>query len=380
MSNTRSPWLSWTTLAPVTAIVVLAVAWGRHPGTVAAVAVGIFLIGAVLSAVHHAEVVAHRVGEPFGSLLLAVAVTVIEVALIVTLMLGGGDTSALARDTVFAAVMITLNGIVGLSLLIGAVKYRMAVFNPEGAGSALMTVVALATLTLVLPRFTTSHPGPEFSPAQLTFAAVASLGLYGIFVFTQTVKHRDFFLAVDTGPGASNGDWAASGPIDGPVDLDGDGHADPPSNRAALASLALLLLGLVAVVGLAKVESYPIEDAVEAVGAPHSFVGVVIALLVLLPESIAAGRAAARNRAQISLNLAYGSAMASIGLTIPVIAVASIWLDGPLVLGLEPTQMVLLLVSVIVSVLTVVPGRSKSLQGFVHLSLLAAFVFLAINP
>ncbi|GAA4733192.1 ionic transporter y4hA [Nocardioides endophyticus] len=380
MSNPRSPWLSWTTLAPVTAIVVLALAWGRHPGTVAAVAVGIFLIGAVLSAVHHAEVVAHRVGEPFGSLLLAVAVTVIEVALIVTLMLGGGDTSALARDTVFAAVMITLNGIVGLSLLIGAVKYRMAVFNPEGAGSALMTVVALATLTLVLPRFTTSHPGPEFSPAQLTFAAVASLGLYGIFVFTQTVKHRDFFLAVDTGPGASNGDWAASGPIDGPVDLDGDGHADPPSDRAALASLALLLLGLVAVVGLAKVESYPIEDAVEAVGAPHSFVGVVIALLVLLPESIAAGRAAARNRVQISLNLAYGSAMASIGLTIPVIAVASIWLDGPLILGLEPTQMVLLLVSVIVSVLTVVPGRSKSLQGFVHLSLLAAFVFLAINP
>ena len=271
--------------------------------------------------------------------------------------------------------MITLNGIVGLSLLIGAVKYRMAVFNPEGAGSALMTVVALATLTLVLPRFTTSHPGPEFSSAQLAFAAVASLGLYGIFVFTQTVKHRDFFLAVDTGPGSGSVE-----PTNGPVDADGDGHADPPSDRAALASLALLLLGLVAVVGLAKVESYPIEDAVDFLGFPHSFVGVVIALLVLLPESIAAGRAAARNRVQISLNLAYGSAMASIGLTIPVIAVATIWLDGPLVLGLEPTQMVLLLVSVIVSVLTVVPGRSKSLQGFVHLSLLAAFVFLAINP
>jgi Ca2+:H+ antiporter len=381
MSNPRSPWLNWTTLAPLVAIVVLALAWGRHPGTVAAVAVGIFLIGAVLSAVHHAEVVAHRVGEPFGSLLLAVAVTVIEVALIVTLMIGGsGNTSALARDTVFAAVMITLNGIVGLSLLIGAVKYRMAVFNPEGAGSALMTVVALATLTLVLPRFTTTSPGPEFTPSQLAFAAVASLGLYGIFVFTQTVKHRDFFLAVDTGPGSSNGEPSVSGPIEGPVDLDGDGHADPPSDRAALASLTLLLLGLVAVVGLAKVESYPIEDAVDSVGAPHSFVGVVIALLVLLPESIAAGRAAARNRVQTSLNLAYGSAMASIGLTIPVIAVASIWLDGPLVLGLEPTQMVLLLVSVIVSVLTVVPGRSKSLQGFVHLSLMAAFVFLAINP
>jgi len=376
MRKSKSPWLSWTTLAPLAAMVVLALAWGRHPGTVAAVAIGIFLIGAVLSAVHHAEVVAHRVGEPFGSLLLAVAVTVIEVALIVTLMLGGSDTSALARDTVFAAVMITLNGIAGLSLLIAAVKYRMAVFNPEGAGAALMTVVALATLTLVLPRFTTSHPGPEFSTAQLAFAAVASLGLYGIFVFTQTVKHRDFFLPVSTGPGSGSVDR----PVSGPVDEDGDGHADPPSDRAALASLVLLLLGLVAVVGLAKVESYPIEDGVEFLGFPHSFVGVVIALLVLLPESIAAGRAAAQNRVQTSLNLAYGSAMASIGLTIPAIAVASIWLDGPLVLGLEPTQMVLLLVSVIVSILTVVPGRTKSLQGFVHLSLLAAFVFLAINP
>lgn len=366
--------LDWTTIAPPAAILVLVLVWGSHPGTVAAVGIGIFLIGAVLSAVHHAEVVAHRVGEPFGSLLLAVAVTVIEVALIVTLMLSGSDTSALARDTVFAAVMITINGIAGLALLIGAVKYRMAVFNPEGTGAALMTVVALAALTLVLPRFTTSTPGPEFSGAQLTFAAIASLALYGIFVFTQTVKHRDFFLPVEAG------DAAQDGQVDWPVDEDGDGHADPPSNRAALASLFLLLLGLVAVVGLAKVESYPIEDAVDAVGFPHSFVGVVIALLVLLPESIAAARAAARNRVQISLNLAYGSAMASIGLTIPAIAVASIWLDGPLVLGLEPTQMVLLMVSVIVAVLTVVPGRSKTLQGSVHLVLLASFVFLAIKP
>lgn len=358
---------SWTTIAPVAALVVLAVAWGSHPGVAAAVGIGVFLVGAVLSAVHHAEVVAHRVGEPFGSLLLAVAVTVIEVGLIVTLMVSSeGDTSALARDTVFAAAMITVNGIAGLALVIGAVKYRMAVFNPEGAGSALTTVVALATLTLVLPRFTTSEPGPEFSSAQLAFAAVASLALYGIFVFTQTVRHRDFFLPVEHGQG--------------PADVDGDGHADPPDDRAALTSLVLLLLGLVAVVGLAKVESYPIQEAVAAVGFPESFVGVVIALVVLLPESIAAARAAARNRVQTSLNLAYGSAMASIGLTIPVIAVASIWLEGPLVLGLEPMQMVLLLVSVITAVLTVVPGRAKSLHGLVHLVLLAAFVFLSINP
>ncbi len=365
MSTTTRRRPDWTTVAPVLGAVVLVLSWGRHPATLAASVIAVFLVATVLAAVHHAEVVAHRVGEPFGSLLLAVAVTVIEVALIVTLMVtGSGDTSSLARDTVFAAVMITLNGIAGLALLVGAVKHHLAVFNPEGAGSLLTTVVALASLTLVLPRFTTSTPGPEFSSAQLTFAAVASLALYGIFVFTQTVKHRDFFLPVDTCP----------------RDDDADGHADPPSDRVALTSLGLLGLSLVGVVGLAKVESYPIEDLVDAVGFPHSFVGVVIALLVLLPESIAAVRAAARDDVQISLNLAYGSAMASIGLTIPAIAVASIWLDGPLVLGLEPTQIVLLLVSVVVSVLTVVPGRAKSLQGCVHLALMAAFVFLSINP
>jgi Ca2+:H+ antiporter len=353
----------WTTTAPVAALVVLVLSWGSHPGVAASVGIGVFLVGAVLSAVHHAEVVAHRIGEPFGSLLLAAAVTVIEVGLIVTLIATGkGDTSTLARDTVFAAVMITVTGIAGLSLLIGARRHGMAVFNPEGAGSALITVVALATMTLVLPRFTTSTPGPEFSGGQLAFAAVASLALYGVFVFTQTVKHRDFFLPDQLLAGGE------------------DAHADPPGDRAALVSLLLLLLGLVEVVGLAKVESYPIEDAVHALGFPESFVGVVIALLVLLPESIAAARAAARNRVQISLNLAYGSALASIGLTIPAIAVASIWLDGRLVLGLDPLQIVLLTVSVVVSGLTVVPGRSKTLQGYVLLVLLAAFVFLSVNP
>ena len=328
---------------------------------------GVLLIGAVLAAVHHAEVVAHRVGEPFGSLVLAVAVTVIEVALIVTLMLSGGEgTSTLARDTVFAAVMITVNGIVGLSLLIGALRHHLAVFNAEGTGAALATVITLAGLTLLLPRFTTAEPGPEFSASQLAFAAVASLTLYALFVFTQTVRHRDFFLPVENG--------------EGPVDEDGDGHADPPSDRAARTSLGLLVVSLVAVVGLAKVESGTIEDLVSAAGLPHAFVGVVIALLVLLPESIAAARAAARDKVQVSLNLAYGSAMASIGLTIPTLAVASIWLDGPLDLGLEPMQIVLLSLSAVVGVLTVVPGRAKPLQGAVHLALFSAFVFLAIQP
>src|SRR3954463_6509699 len=260
--------LSWTTAVPVLALLVLAVTWGRELPTVVELLVALVLVGAVLAAVHHAEVGAHRVGEPFGSLVLAVAVTVIEVALIVTLMVSGGDgTATLARDTVFAAVMITCNGIVGLSLLLGALRHGVVSFNAEGTGAALATVTTLAVLSLVLPTFTTAESGPEFSPSQLAFAAVASLVLYGAFVLTQTVRHRDFFLPV-----ADDGEL-----------LEDDTHADPPSSRAALISLGMLLVALVAVVGLAKVESPAIEDAVAAAGAPQSFVGVVIALLVLLP-------------------------------------------------------------------------------------------------
>ena len=367
MSEVVGGRFGWTIAVPVLAFAALVATWGRKPGDAVLILVAVLLMGAVLAAVHHAEVVAHRVGEPFGSLLLAVAVTVIEVGLILSLMVSGGDnTAGLARDTVFAAVMITVNGIVGLALVVGALRHHLAVFNAEGAGSALATVITLATLTLVLPRFTTSASGPEFTPAQLTFAAVASLALYAMFVFTQTVRHRDFFLPVEEGGVAP--------------DDDEDGHADPPTDRETVASLGLLLVALVSVVGLAKVESPPIEDVVASLGFPHAVVGIVIALLVLLPESIAAVRAAARRRTQIALNLAYGSAMASIGLTIPALAVASIWIDTPLELGLGTTEMVLLLLSAIVGVLTVVPGRAKPLAGGIHLAILAAFVFLTIAP
>ncbi|MFI7678124.1 calcium:proton antiporter [Actinophytocola sp. NPDC049390] len=364
----RRAWLSWTRVVPVLAIGALVATWGRDLGAVLVLIVAVLLAGAVLAAVHHAEVVAHRVGEPFGSLVLAVAVTVIEVALIVTLMVSGGPESAsLARDTVFAAFMITTTGIVGLALMVGARRFHVTLFNAEGSGAALATATTLAALSLVLPTFTTSQPGPEFSPAQLTFAALASLALYVMFVLTQTVRHRDFFLPVAQKAQEQEQE-------------DCDEHAAPPSGREALVSLGMLLLSLVAVVGLAKVESPAIEEGVAAVGFPPSFVGVVIALLVLLPETLAAVRAARRGRIQTSLNLAYGSAMASIGLTIPTIALASTWLDGPLVLGLGSTQLVLLVLTVVVSVLTVVPGRATRLQGGVHLVLFAAFVFLAVNP
>ena len=377
---------SWTTVIPIVAAIVLALTWGSKPGGVVVAIIAVVLIGAIAGAVHHAEVVAHRVGEPFGSIVLAVAVTVIEVALIVTLMVSGGpETSTLARDTVFAAVMITTNGIVGLALWIGTRHHGMAIFNAEGAGAALATVAALAGLTMVLPNFTMSRPGPEFSPAQLTFAACASLVLYALFITTQTVRHRDFFMPVEEADLIASGSTTVAAvetitDESSDADVGVDDGAERPTGREAMKSVGLLLVALVAVVGLAKVESPAIESGVASLGFPQSFVGVVIALLVLMPEGLAAVRAARRNRVQTSLNLAYGSAMASIGLTIPAIALASIWLNGPLLLGLNPTQMVLLALTVAVGVLTVVPGRATRLQGGVHLVLFASFFFLAIYP
>jgi Ca2+:H+ antiporter len=346
-------------------MVVLGAAWGRELSGVVVALVTALLAGSVLAAVHHAEVVAHRVGEPYGSLVLAVAVTVIEVALIVTLMIGGqGKTETLARDTVFAAVMITCNGIVGLSILVGAFRRPVVAFNAEGSGAAFATVTTLATLSMVVPNFTTSRPGPQFSPPQLVFAAVTALILYGLFVALQAGRHREYFLPV-----------SASGNV-----VEEGKHADPPPTRTALLSSVLLLVALVAVVGNAKLVSPTIERAVATAGLPASVVGVIIALLVLLPETLAAARAARRQRLQISLNLAFGSAMASIGLTIPAIAIASIWLPGPLHLGLDAVHIVLFALTCIVTLLTVVPGRATLLQAGVHLALLSAYLFLSFMP
>jgi Ca2+:H+ antiporter len=358
---------AWAPLAmPVIALIALAVTYHRHLSIVAAIVVGLIIIGAVLAAVHHAEVVAHRVGEPLGSIVLAVAVTIIEVGLIITLMVGGDghDTETLARDTAFAAVMITCNGIVGLSLVLGSLRHGLPRFNSQGAGAALAVVGTLAGLTLVLPTFTVGASGGRFTGAQLGFIAVVAIALYVAFIATQTGRHRDFFLPV-TNSGKT---------------IQPDEHAVPPTNRQTLVSLVLLAVSLLTVVVLGHAVSPSIEDGLVVAGIPTTFVGVVIAFIVLLPEGIAASRAALNNRLQTSLNLGYGSSIASIGLTIPAIAVASIWIPGPLVLGLGPVQIVLLVLTLIVSSLTVLPGRSLRLQGLIHLIILAAFVFLAIAP
>lgn len=352
----------WAWAIPGAALALLIAALFLPLGAVLGVVCAAALIGAVIAAVHHAEVVAHRVGEPFGTLVLAVAITIIEVALILSLMLAGGpDTAVLPRDTIFSAVMIICNGVVGICLLLGGLRHHEQSFRLEGANSGLATLIALSTLSLVLPSFTTSAPGAAYTTAQLAFAGVASLVLWGTFVFVQTVRHRDYFLPTGN-------------PADESV------HAEPPTDREAWASFGLLLVALVAVVGLANVLSPVIERAVAAAGAPKATIGIAIALLVLLPETWAAVRAAYADRLQTSINLAIGSALASIGLTIPAVALASVVLGKELTLGLGAKELVLLTLTFLVSTFTLATGRTNIMLGAVHVVIFAAFLFLALVP
>lgn len=367
---------AWHLIIPVVAVVAAAVLWGRSLPFVILAAAALLLAAAVLSAVHHAEVVALRIGEPFGSLVLAVAVTVIEVGLIVTLMVTteGSTSAALARDTVFAALMITMNGMIGAALVVATLRGGEATFKESGGTAGLAAITALAALSLVLPSFTRSTPGPTLDTEQLAFAAVAALVVYLLFIFVQTVRHRDYFLPDE------DEDQAESGPEPKEAAAEVERHAARPDARRALTSAVLLVAALVGVVGLAKATTPLIESAVSGIGLPYAAVGVSIALLVLLPESIAAVRAARRGRFQTSMNLAYGSAMASIGLTIPAIAVVTWVLGYEVLLGLSPTSIVLLAATVAASILTVVSGRASLLAAGVHLSLFAGFLVLVANP
>ena len=351
----------WTILAPLLAWL-LYFAAPASLGLVFSILLGIFLMGAVMSAVHHAEVIAHRIGEPYGTLVLAIAVTVIEVSLIVSLMLSGTtDTSTLARDTVFAAVMIILTGMVGLCLLVGGVRYGEQVVGRHGVSSALVTLMAITVLTLILPNFTTSVPGPVYSTSQLIFVAVISLVLYGTFVLIQAVRHRDYFLPSS-------------------AEMDEEVHAEPPTKRAALLSTLLLLLCLGVVVLLAKLLSPTIERGVINAGAPKSLVGIIVAFVILLPEGFAALRAARKNRLQTSLNLALGSALASIGLTIPAVAAVSLFTGFPVTLGIDSKSMVLLMLALFTIILSFNTGRTTILQGVVLLIVFAVYLFTTIVP
>ena len=355
---------AWTIALPVAGIatVLLAGLFPDIPGLVALLSAG--LAGSVISAVHHAEVIAHKVGEPFGTLVLALSVTIIEVALIVSMMLSGGEaTAALARDTVFAAVMIILNGIIGISLLVGGRRHHEQEFQLQGVSAALGTLTVIVIFTLVLPNYATSVPGPLYSRSQLVFIAVATLVLFVAFTFVQTVRHRDYFL-----------------PLDDDSEKDPDQHAAPPSSRDVWLSLAMLLLALAAVVLAAKAISPTIKGLLAHFDAPAATLGILIAAIVLLPEGLAAMRAASNNRLQTSLNLAIGSAIATIGLTIPAVAVFTLAMGWPLVLGLDDKSVMLLLLTLFVASISLRTGRTTVLQGIVHLVLFAAYLFLSFVP
>ena len=359
MATERMPWWAWAwpVVAWLTLLTILLVGIG---GLMTAVA-GTVLVATVFAAVYHAEVVAHRTGEPFGTLVLAVAVTVIEVALIVSVMIAApAEKAALARDTVFSGIMIVMNGIVGLCLLWGGARHREQGFQIDAASAALAVLAALTTLTLVLPNVATSEPGPFFNTSQLVFAGTVSLVLYGAFVFIQTIRHRDYFVLLDAS--------------------DEDAHAPPPSNRMAAISAGLLVVALVAVVALAKSLTPTLEAGLDRLGAPEAVMGIIIAAVVLLPECLAALRAAQANRLQTSLNLALGSALAAIGLTIPAVAVVAIVLGQPLELGLGDKDRLLLALTLLIGVITLGTGRTTVLQGAVHLVIFAAFLFFAVVP
>jgi Ca2+:H+ antiporter len=350
--------LQYTYIFPVLAAVYYFAGF-MGQGIIFDVIAGILLTGSVLSAVHHAEVVAHKVGEPYGTIILALCITIIEVALIVSLMVAGGEQAiTLARDTVFAAVMIILNGIIGICVLVGGVKYFEQFFARTSATTYLVSIVSILVITLVLPNYTSSVNGPYYNNAQLIFVSIACLVIYGVFLMVQTVRHRSYFV---------------------PADGNAEEHFIPNKTQA-IVSFFFLVICLIIVVLMAKGLSKTIEDMVQSMGAPKSLVGVIIAGVVLLPEGLAAIRAARNNQFQSSLNLALGSALASIGLSIPAIAAVSIMYDIPLVLGLDKKDIILLTLSVFIVMLSLSRGKTNVLYGTVLLVNLAAYIFTVIVP
>lgn len=359
----------WSIVLPFLALGAMAL--GKPDGAPLAVVLALLLGGTIMAAVYHAEVLAHRLGEPYGTLVLALAVTVIETSLIVSIMMGeGSQAQALARDTLIAAIMITINGIVGVCLLAGGTRHMVQGYNQSGVSVGLAMLATLAVLTLVLPNYTISERGAFYTSSQLIFVAVVSLVVYATFVWAQTIRHRDYFLYSKAKP---TGDAEAAPAVD-------HERAEAVSRTRAMAAAGVLLVALVAVVMLAKSLSPLIEAGVHAIGAPQALVGIIIAAVVLAPEGFAAIRAAKRNRVQTSLNLAIGSALATIGLTIPAVAAAALIMGLDLELGLSMRSTVLLALTLLVATLTLGTGRTTIVQGVIHLVIFATYLFTTIVP
>jgi len=350
----------WTTSIPILACI-LYFSGLLDNNFIFQIIAGVLLLLCVMSAVHHSEIIAHRVGEPYGTIILAVSVTIIEVAIIISLMISGGpEYASFARDTVYAAVMLILNGIVGLCLFIGGRKFHTQTFSSHSVKIALVSIVSIVAFTMILPTFTASIKGPYYTERQLLFEIFACLSIYIAFISAQTIRHREYFITDDT--------------------QKPEAQQHSISNTSLIISLVFLLISLVIVVLLAKSLSHPIENVLVSHGLPKALVGIIIAAVVLLPEGISAVTAARNNRLQTSLNLALGSAIASIGLTIPTVSLISYIYDIPLVLGLDLLSLILLVISIFTVMLSLIGGRSNSVYGVVLLVNLFAYVFLTINP
>jgi Ca2+:H+ antiporter len=317
------------------------------------------LLSAV-AVVRHAESLAVKLGEPLGTLLLTLSVTGIEVTMIAAVMSTGAGNDALARDAMFAVIMIVLNGMVGLCLLVGGLRYREQTYNLQGVNAFLAVIVPLAVLGLVLPNFTASSPGPTFSPLHSAFLILMSVGLYGVFLAVQTSRHRDYFIPpTDAGPSAGH-----------------DGEHDHHEVRSVAYHVPLLVTHLLLVTFLAKKIAVPIDYGIHVLAAPPELGGFLVSVLILSPESVAAVRAARSNQLQRAVNLLFGSVLASISLTIPAALSIGFILNQTIVLGLDEVNMVLLLLTLGVTTLTFASARTNLLLGAVHLLLFLAYLML----
>jgi Ca2+:H+ antiporter len=358
MAGTRVEQIPLYTIILPAIGIALCIAIGKVGIGLMAPALAAVLLGNVAVSVHHAEVVAIKVGEPFGTLILALSVTIIEVGLIVAIMLSGSPNPQVMRDSIHAVIMLVLHGVAGLCILVCAVRQREAEFRVEGVNAFLGVLIPMSILVLVLPNYVVSAPGPFYTPVQLAFVSAACLVLYGAFLFIQTGWHRAYFTPVGENETADA----------------------MPSIQITLTSLGLLPVALLSVVLLAKKLTPALETAVRTMGAPVAVVGIVVAIIVLLPETIAAVRAAARNRLQSSLNLALGSGVASIGLTVPTVAIVSMWIGTPLTLGISATSTVLMALGFLVAVVTYGTGKTNLAAGVIHLVLLATYLVTIFAP
>jgi Ca2+:H+ antiporter len=319
------------------------------------------ILWSAMCVVRHADCLAIKFGEPYGTLILTLSAISIEVVMISTAMLHGANNPTLGRDAIFAVIMIALNGLVGLSLVLGGLRYREQHYNIQGVNAYLNVIMALAVLGLVLPNFTTSTSGPTFSTEQEIFFAVVSLLLYAVFLLIQTLRHRGYFL-----------------------DVKETATKHSPHHLARIRSTGfhalMLLLYLVTVIFLAEKFAIPLDNSIEQFHMPQAFGGAIIAALVLSPEGLGGVTASLHNQLQRSINILFGSVLATIGLTIPAVLMIGLLTKRPVALGLQGGNLPLLLLTLAVSVVTFTSRKTNVLQGCIHLLLFAVFVLLIFAP